>query len=441
MRTHATALLALLLLAATLTGCGIGPRIGESAAEFKSDDRITLTIMHNWTIQDGKAIAYRRIMEEFRASHPNVILEEEGLATDSLKSKIRTLAAADEMPDLFVMWPYAMTGDFVRGDLIQPIDDFLNSRPEWKNGFIPHAFDDFTVNGRIYTVPMNLAPTSLIYYNQELFDRYAVKVPTTWDELLIAVDVFNRNEIIPIALGNKANWVAQSTIFSTIANRVTGTEWFLNAVNQTGASFEDPVFIEALSKLQQLAQAHAFQTGFNSIDDNQMMKLYFEGKAAMFINGGWAVSNIVNNAPQEVLDHTHVTILPPIEGGKGEERSTSGVVGTGLGVNKKLTGAKKEAALDLLYALSGPEGQKATLDSSTLVSYNIEPDPTIAHPLFIELDQLIAGLDIHPVYDISLSSAAAEVVNNSIQELLSGGSPEDAARKIQRAQAAAVNNG
>ncbi|MBO9598903.1 MAG: extracellular solute-binding protein, partial [Cohnella sp.] len=299
----------------------------------------------------------------------------------------------------------------------------------------------FTVDGNIYTVPMNLAPTSLIYYNQALFDRYAVKVPTTWDELLTAVEIFNRNEIIPIALGNKANWVAQSTIFSTIANRVTGTEWFLNAVNQTGASFEDPVFIEALSRIQQLAKVHAFQPGFNSIDDNQMMKLYIEGKAAMFINGGWAVSNIVNNAPKEVLDHTHVTILPPIEGGKGKARSTSGVVGTGLGVNKKLSGEKKEAALDLLYALSGPEGQKATLDSSTLVSYDIEPDPAIAHPLFIELNQLIAGLDIHPVYDISLSSAAAEVVNNGIQELLSGGSPEAIARKIQRAQAAALNNG
>ncbi|MBO9600503.1 MAG: hypothetical protein J7559_22115, partial [Cohnella sp.] len=82
MRNHAIALLALLLLAATLTGCEIGPRIGESAAVDKADDRITLTIMHNWTIQDGKAIAYRRIMEEFRRSHPNVDLEEEGLPTD-----------------------------------------------------------------------------------------------------------------------------------------------------------------------------------------------------------------------------------------------------------------------------------------------------------------------------------------------------------------------
>lgn len=62
---------------------------------------------------------------------------DEGLPTDGLKTRLRTVAAADEMPDLFVMWPDAMTKEFVKGDLLQPIDDELNANPDWKNGFIP----------------------------------------------------------------------------------------------------------------------------------------------------------------------------------------------------------------------------------------------------------------------------------------------------------------
>jgi len=48
------------------------------------------------------------------------------------------------------------------------------------------------------------------------------------------------------------------------------------------------------------------------------------------------------------------------------------------------------------------------------------------------------SVKIHPVYDSKLSSAAVEVINNGLQELLMGGNPEDIAKKIQDAQAGAL---
>ncbi|MEX2416613.1 MAG: extracellular solute-binding protein [Paenibacillaceae bacterium] len=408
---------------------------------INTSDQVKLTVMHNWVGQDGKAIAMRQILDEFRVTHPHVLLEDEGLVTEGMKTRLRTLAAANEMPDLFVMWPDAMTKDFVEGDLIQPIDDFLNSKPEWRDHFLPKSFTDFTVDDHIYTVPMNLAPTSLIYYNEALFSKYDVKVPTTWDELLQAIEIFNKNQIIPIALGAKSDWLIQSTIFSTLTDRIMGTDWLMKALNQEGATFLDPRFIEVLQFLRDFARAGAFQNNALRIDDNQMMELYFQGSAAMFINGGWATSNIVKNAPKEIQDHTHVTILPLIVGGKGKANSTSGVVGTGMGISKILTGARKEAALELLYALAGPEGQRATLDSSTLVSYRMELDPNKAHPLFIELNELMQNIEITPVFDIKLSAAATEVLNTGLADILIGVRPYDIASKLQAAQAQAKSLG
>ncbi len=401
-------------------------------------EKVTLTVWHNWTGQDAKSVTMRKLLADFQTAHPEVTLEDEGLPTDGLKTRLRTVAAADEMPDLFVMWPDAMTKEFQKGDLLQPINEFLNSKPEWRDNFIPNALDGYTIEDNIYSVPMNLAPTSFIFYNKLLFDQYKVAVPKTWDELMSAIDTFNKNDIIPIALGNKTNWVAQSTIFSTLADRVTGSDWFLKAVNQDGAKFTDPEFVKALTVLQDLGKAKAFQDGFNGIDETQMMQLYFQGKSAMVIDGGWALANLVSNAPKEVLDNTHITIIPSIAGGKGDAGSTAGVVGTGLGISKKLTGAKKDAAMELLYALSGPDGQQATLDSSTLISYNLELDPSKANPLFVELHELMKNVKISPVYDAKLSSAAVEVTNNGLQELLMGGKPEDIAKKIQDAQAKAL---
>ncbi|RRJ63654.1 extracellular solute-binding protein [Paenibacillus oralis] len=428
------------MLALLLAGCGGGSETAGGSGGGTGGEKVSISIWHNWTGQDAKAVAMRKIIEDFRVQNPDIEVVDEGLPTDGLKTRLRTVAAADEMPDLFVMWPDAMTKEFVKGDLLQPIDDELNANPEWKNGFIPNALDGYTVDGKIYSVPMNLAPSSFIFYNDALFKKYNVKVPETWEELEAAVQTFNDNGVIPIALGNKANWVAQSTFFSTVADRITGTDWFLKAVEQDGAKFTDPEFIEALKTFQKLGEINAFQEGFNSLDETQMMQLYFQGNAAMVVNGGWALANLVNNAPPEVLDNTHITIVPAIADGKGDPATTSGVVGTGLGVSKKLDGGKKEAAMKLFYALAGPDGQKATLDSSTLVSYNIELDKSKAHPLFVELYDLVQGIKIVPVYDSKLGSATVEVVNNGLQELLMGGKPEDIGRKIQDTQAAVVAN-
>jgi len=433
----------IMIITLVLTSCSGGLDTNGQGSPDKSEpvDIVNLSIMHNWVGQDGKAIAMRQILDEFRAANPAIILEDEGLVTEGMKTRLRALAAADEMPDLFVMWPDQMTKDFVQGDLIQPIDDFLNSKPEWRDNFLPKSFADFTVDNHIYTVPMNLAPTSIVYYNEALFRQHNVKVPTTWDELMLAIQVFNEHQIIPIALGAKTDWVIQSTIFSTLTDRITGTEWMLKALNQEGATFLDREFIDVLQFMKDFFRAGAFQNNALRIDDNQMMELYFQGKAAMFINGGWATSNIVQNAPDHILANTHITILPSIEGGKGEANSTSGVVGTGLGMSKKLEGLHKQAAEKLLYALSGPEGQKATLDSSTLVSYKIELDPNKAHPLFIELNELMQRIEISPVYDIKLSAEATEILNAGLTDLMLGVRPYDVASKLQAAQAQAKSRG
>ncbi|GIQ70302.1 extracellular solute-binding protein [Xylanibacillus composti] len=436
MRIWKQAMLSFLVI---LLGAACSDRQGGDQIAAREKENLTLTIWHNWTGQDGKAAAMQALLRKYHAQHPNVELVDVGLLTDNYKTSLRTAAAADELPDLFVMWPGVMTKELELAGLIQPIDSILEFRPDWKDGFLPGALDSFTIDGHIYAVPMNLAPSSFLYYNQAIFDDYEVAVPSTWEELEAAVETFNEHGVIPIALGNTAPWVVQSTIFSTLANRITGTEWFEKAVAQDGAAFTDPIFVKALRFLQDFHAKEPFQDTYYSLNETQMADLFLNGEAAMFFNGGWAVSYLVEHAPKNMLENIHVTIMPPIEGGLGNPKSTSGIVGTGLGVNRKLSGEQLAAALELYYLLAGPEGQQATLDSNTLVSYNLALDESKAHPLFVELYQLVKQLDIHPVYDSRLSGAAAAALNNGLQELLSGAEPEEIALKIQQAHAEAVS--
>ncbi|MCS7460702.1 extracellular solute-binding protein [Paenibacillus doosanensis] len=393
---------------------------------------------HDWAGQDSTSERFRALLDKFAEDNPEIELRVQSIIRDAYRSRLKTMAAADELPDVFLIWPDSMTREFANAGFIQPIDSLLRQKSEWAGSFMAHSFDSFTVDGKKYSVPMTMSPTSFVFYNQELFDKYEVGVPATWDELLAAIKVFNRNGITPIALGNKSSWVAQSTIFSTLADRVTGTDWFMHVLSQNNARFTDQEFLDALTKMRQLVKAGAFQDNFNYIDNMQMEQMYYRKQAAMFIEGGWAVGNLIDSAPKDVLEHTHLALLPTIPGGKGKPMSTSGVVGNGFAVNSKLEGDKLDAAFRLIYAMASPSAQRQILDSNTLVSYRMEVDRTIAHPLFVELHELMMGVTLLPSYETQLTTAAVETLSDGLQELMKGGSPEILAQKLQNTQASVL---
>ncbi|MBN3522410.1 extracellular solute-binding protein [Paenibacillus apiarius] len=403
-----------------------------------SGESVKLSLWHNFTGDDLRAQAMRDIIEQFKQSHPHVALDIQAIPPDGYKTRLKTVAAANEMPDVFLMWPGTMTKEFHGGGLIQPINELLDGKPDWKSSFLPGSFDDFTIDGGTYSVPMGLSPTSILYYNQAIFDKYGLQVPATWDDLMKAVATLKENKVTPIALGNKAAWLAQSSIMSSIADRVTGTEWFLKAANQDGAQFTDPGFVKALELFQGLQEAGAFQDGENSIDNTQMEMMFAQGQAAMMIDGGWALTNLSANATPEALQQMGAAVLPAVPGGKGDPKTLSGVVGVGLGLSKKAEGKRKEAAYDLIFAMSGPEAQKRTLEANQLVSFKLELDESKVSPLFAKVNRLVNEVKRTPVYDAVLTSAGTDAVNNGLQELLMGGKPEAVAQKIQEAQAKAL---
>jgi len=427
------------MLISVLAACGSNNKGEEGNKGTEPEaEKVKLSLWHNFTGDDLRAQEMRKIIEKYQADHPNVTLDIQAIPPDGYKTRLKTVAAANQMPDVFILSNGSMTQEFSAGGLIQPVNELLDSKPEWKNNFLPNSFDAFTVDGNIYSAPMGLSPTSILYYNKTILEDNGLTVPTTWDEMLNAIKVLNEKKITPIALGNKAAWLAQSSIFSSLADRVTGTEWFLKAAKQDGASFTDPEFVQALTYMQELGNAKAFQDGFNAIDNTQMEQMFAQGKAAMMIDGGWALSNLASNASEDAMKQMGATVLPSIPGGKGDPKTLSGVVGVGMGLGKDATGPKKDAAYELIYAMSGPEAQQVTLNSNNLVSYKAELDETKVTPIFKEVFELVNNVTLTPVYDGKLTSAGADAVNNGLQELLMGGKPEDVAKKIQDAQAKAL---
>ncbi|MNP55881.1 hypothetical protein D3C76_1505580 [compost metagenome] len=133
-----------------------------------------------------------------------------------------------------------------------------------------------------------------------------------------------------------------------------------------------------------------------------------------------------------------VTVLPAIPGGKGDPNTITGGAGGGLALSSRTEGKAKEAALELIYAVSGPEAQKAIAESNSMVMYDTEIDQAKVTSLYYKAFNLVKKTGITPVYDAYLSADAADVINNGLQEIMMGGTPESVAQKVQDAQARSV---
>jgi raffinose/stachyose/melibiose transport system substrate-binding protein len=409
---------------------------GSSAGAGSSTTTIKLTLFDRFleTDADGSVIAHRQMIEEFKKEHPNVEISEESLQDATYKTKIKALAAGQELPDVFEM----IGSDaemFLNNNLIKPINEFLESDPEWKDGFIPSTLNDFTINGVVTGAPLTMLTTSLVYYNKAIFDEVGIeKFPETWDEFLSAIETLKANGYIPIALGNKDKWVAESCILSALGDRYTGTEWFYNLKNRQGAKFTDQPFVDALAALQELGMAGAFNSDVNSIDNGQHKALYYNKKAAMFIEGDWAISVLAMEAPQDVLENTRLAILPSVNGGAGSPAASSGGAAWSIAINANLEGEKLEMALELVKKLTSPEKARVMAEHNSVAATKTpDYDESKVVPLFKEYLDLSDRIALSPIYDAHLPPAVIETMNNGLQALIIQAiTPEQLAQDIQK---------
>ncbi|MGK9251497.1 ABC transporter substrate-binding protein [Paenibacillus humicus] len=437
-RIAAALLLAVLIPAAA--GCRSGPLPLPSAAPAAgTGEPLRIALTDSWLPTSTAAVdvVHRELVDQFRREHPGLELKEDVLDNNALKLKIKTLAAGNALPDVFMV--LGSDARMLLGNgLIQPVDDFLAADPSWGGGFRPEAFDDFTFGGRRAAVPMQITATSLVFYNSRMFREAGYEhFPGSWEELLQALETIKKRGYTPISFGNRDAWVGGSCLFSTLAERYVGEAWINDAVAGT-AAYTDAPFVEALRAVRSLADQGLLNADRGTLDNVQQRELYYQGKAAVVLEGGWAVSSFAADAPPAIAAETKLALLPAVRAGQeGAGLAVSGGSGWGLAFKAGLSGDRLEAALELVKLLTGSEQANRAAESGDLSgSYPNEYDESASTPLFREYLSLMRQVRLTPVFDVRLPAGVTEPMYAGIQELLRPDSeltPEALAARIQSA--------
>ncbi|MEV0386348.1 ABC transporter substrate-binding protein [Nonomuraea sp. NPDC050643] len=157
----------------------------------------------------------------------------------------------------------------------------------------------YTIGGKQYCVPMNVAYWGM-FYNKKVFDKYGLKPPETWEDLVSIADTLKKN-------GVKA-FYHTSVLFSFVwfEQLMAGMDPDLYDRLSTGkAKYTDPGVVQVMEKWKSLIDAGYFINPGDKTDPGDVLK---NGKAAMVSFGTWFNTSMTTRSMKAGTDYDFFVI-------------------------------------------------------------------------------------------------------------------------------------
>ena len=406
-----------------------------------------LEIMHYSTSEEsegnGGSDGFRTVLAAWDEAHPDITLNQNVLANAEYKTQIATLAAAGDLPDVFLLQGMN-TKDWAKQGLVYDLTDAIKASPYY-NDYVQNYFTPFTDGDSIYGYPVLTGGTcTVVIYDKAMWkDAGFDAFPTTWEDVEKASEYFNEQGITTVAFGNGGKWQANSDFLSTLGNRYTGPDWFLSLINKGGAAFTDEAFVKALTEMQHLfTETSIFNEDFNAVTNEDAREYYISGDAAAFIGGNWDESYIwatLKESDEEKWNNMGFAVLPQPADATEAPNSQNIGLGYAVAINSKLADDpdKLAAAIDLAQEVTGPAFASYVAENYALGGLTKVGDVDLS-----KFDQATQDfynysyVDTEPceIYDSYISGAVWEVLNTDLQTMMNGEmAPEDVAANAQKA--------
>jgi len=406
-----------------------------------------LEIMHFSTSEEsegnGGSDGFRTTLAAWKEAHPDITLTENVLANAEYKTQIATLAAAGNLPDVFLLQGMNTIAWADQG-LVLDLTDTIKASPYYAD-YNTAYFTPFTSNGKLYGYPVLTGGTcTVVIYDKAMWKEAGYDTfPKTWAEVEEATKYFGDKGIYTIAFGNGGQWQLNSDFVSTLGNRYTGPEWFASLIAKGGAKFTDPEFVACLKETKRLfADTKIFNPDFNAVTNEDAREYYISGDAAAFIGGNWDesyIAQVLKDSNEEKFNNIGFAVLPqPADATKAPNSQNIGL-GYAVAINPKVAEDpdKLAAAIDLAQELTGPAFSSFVAENYALGGLTKVSDVDLS-----KFDAVTAAFynwsyvdtETCEIYDSYISSAVWSVLNTEMQAMLNGEiEPEKVAEDTQKA--------
>ncbi len=383
-------------IAISMVGCQSLPTITAQNAPVATTVKLS-----GWGASPAEQKLLTGVLRDFEAQHPTIKVKYEQIA-DQYMDVIKTRLVGDAAPDVFYL--DALEAPFLMSqDVLEPLDGYI--KPEFElTDFEPTLLDTFKYKATIYGLPKDYS-TLALFYNKQAFKVAGLEnPPQTWEELRayakkLTIDKNKDGRIDQYGFGEQAELARQVYQIKAYGGEVVDRE--------SRAVFANQSRLQGLESVIDQYRNERSSAQKSDVGTNSGSEMFGQGKAAMVIEGNWAIPYLRETYPK--LDFATAEI-PTING----QRST--MLFTVAYVMNKQSKHKPEA-WELIKYLTGKEG----MQKWTGTGFALPTRKSVATNLGYDQDSLRSSLVAGVNYGIpwQVGRYPAAIMNNFDNQFIS----------------------
>jgi len=268
---------------------------------------------------------YEEYAGKFQEANPELTVTIDSLPFADFETKIRTMFAAKNPPDVFWLY-FNNIFEFVDNDILLPLDEFIARDNFPIEDFAKANVDMFTVDGHIYGIPRE-SSTLVLFWSEKAFADAGIEPPDdSWDwegkfleaakKLTVESDDPTQRRFgfnAPVGAGN--NWAAMPIVWSFGGDIVSA--------DKTRATVNDPATIQGYQWLADLINVHKVAPSAGSLAGQSIGEMFLNGQIGMYVSGKWDVQ-VLRDTMAELGIETAFDVAPFPTGPAGRMTRTSG---------------------------------------------------------------------------------------------------------------------
>jgi len=307
-----------------------------------SSDSVVRLNLNTWRPEDDKQI--RILLDEFQiyakeTYGKDIVIEHRPVVSVNYDSILDIQLSGGGGPDLFYVRPFSVDGSIAQ--YLLPLNDMSS---------INENYDETKITpwrnqaGSYYAVPF-AGVVQGVYYNKDLFDKYGLSVPGTWDGFLRMLDAIVKQDPDMIPIANALNDREDSEMFMSISANFlggpSGRALFMRT-DGTGLCFDNSRMVSTFKAIEEIKPFLPHDAAV--IGSQKSKELFFSEKAVLLFGGSWDLQKVANDAsfnwgvfavPASAARQTYVIFQPDI----------------GIGINKE-SAHREEAQLFLEWLMT-----------------------------------------------------------------------------------------
>jgi glucose/mannose transport system substrate-binding protein len=239
----------------------------------------------SWWTGPGEQEGLDALIADFTARNPGIQVINaavSGGAGTNAKAILAVRLQSNDPPDSYQRHAGQELQDDIKAGVVEDVT-YLYDRQGWKQKMSPGLLEKITIDGKLYSVPVNIHRSNLLWFNPKTLQQAGIAAPPkTWTEFLAQADTLKAKGKTPLAIGPA--WTQKHLLENVLLGELGPDKY--DGLWNGKTDWNSAEVLAALETFKKVLAQSDIKTA--AADWQPAIDKVIDGSAAYIVMGDWA---------------------------------------------------------------------------------------------------------------------------------------------------------